>query len=64
MFPKLADEWWNQVQAQTPWKRFRAEDFSRLKKTYGVNWVVVQQPGVAGLDCAFENSVVRVCRIP
>jgi hypothetical protein len=64
MFPKLADEWWSQVQAQTPWKEFRAEDFSRLKKTYGANWVVVQQPGVAGLDCTFENSAVRVCRIP
>jgi len=36
----------------------------RLKNTYGVGWVVVQQPGVAGLDCAYQNSVVRVCRIP
>jgi hypothetical protein len=64
MFPSMADEWWKQVQAQTPWKSFRAGDFSRLKKTYEANWVVVQQPGVAGLDCAFENSAVRVCRIP
>jgi hypothetical protein len=64
MFPPLADEWWAQVQAQTPWKNFRADDYSRLKKTYGVSWVVVQQPGVAGLDCAYENGAVRVCRIP
>jgi hypothetical protein len=64
MFPSLADEWWNQVQAQTPWKSFHAEDFSRLKKAYGANWVVVPQPGVAGLDCAYQNSAVRVCRIP
>jgi hypothetical protein len=64
MFPPLADEWWTQVQAQTPWKSFRMEDFSRLKKTYGVSWVVVQQPGVAGLDCPYRNTAVRVCRIP
>jgi hypothetical protein len=64
MFPALAEEWWAQVQAQTPWKSFRAEDFLRLKNKYGVSWVVVQQPGVAGLDCSYQNSAVRVCRIP
>jgi hypothetical protein len=64
MFPALAEEWWAQVQAQTPWKSFRAEEFLRMKNNYGVSWVVVQQPGVAGLDCPYENSAVRVCRIP
>ena len=64
MFPPLAEEWWTQVQAQTPWKSFRAEDFLRLKNKYGVSWVVVQQPGIAGLDCAYQNLAVRVCRIP
>jgi hypothetical protein len=64
MFPPLAEEWWAQVQAQTPWQSFRGEDFSRLKKTYGANWVVVQQPGVGGLECVYQNSAVRVCRIP
>jgi hypothetical protein len=64
MFPTLANEWWTEVQAQTPWKNFRGEDFSRLKKIYGANWVVVQQPGITGLDCPYETSAVRVCRIP
>ena len=64
MFPPLAEEWWAQVQAQTPWKSLRAEDFVRLKNTYGVSWVVVQQPGVSGLDCAYQNGGVRACRIP
>jgi len=64
MFPPLAEEWWSQVQAQTPWRSFQLQDFSRLKKNYGVNWVVLQQPGVAGLDCPYQNSAVRVCRIP
>ena len=63
MFPPLAEGWWSQVQAQTPWKSFRAEDFLRLKDKYGVGWVVVQQPETAGLDCVYHNSAVRVCRI-
>ena len=64
MFPALADEWWAQVQAQTPWKSFGAQDFQRLKNKYGAEWVVVQQPGVPGLDCIFQNGAVQVCRIP
>ena len=63
MFPPLAEKWWQQVQAQTPWKNFLAEDFARLKSTYGVGWVVVQQP-VAGLDCRYQNAAVRVCKVP
>ena len=62
MFPPLAEEWWAQVQAQTPWNSFRAEDFARLKEKYGVSWVVAQKPA-AGLDCAYTNSAVQVCRI-
>jgi hypothetical protein len=64
MFPPLAEDWWAQVQAQSPWTSLRLGDFSRLKSEYGVSWVVVQQPGGARLDCAYQNSAVRVCRIP
>jgi hypothetical protein len=64
MFPPLAEKWWEQVQAQTPWKSFRNGDFARLKARYGVNWVVLEQPGVAGLDCAYQNAAVSVCRLP
>ena len=64
MFPPLAEEWWSQVQAQSPWKNFGLDDFVRLKATYGVSWVVVHPPGARGLDCAYQNSAVSVCRIP
>ncbi len=64
MFPPLAEEWWAQVEAQTPWKNFQAKDFLRLKNHYGAGWVVVEQPGVAGLDCVYQNAVLQVCRIP
>jgi len=69
MFPPLAEEWWAQVQAQTQWRSFRTEDFLRLKSKYGVSWVVVeswvvvQQPAVAGLDCAYSHGGISVCRI-
>jgi len=64
MFPPLAEKWWEQVQAQTPWKDLKATDFARLKEKYGVQWVVLQQPGSSQLHCAYENSVVRVCHLP
>src|SRR5206468_1871202 len=51
MFPALADEWAEQVDAQAGWKKFGVADFERLKRRYGVNWVVVEQPGVDGLAC-------------
>ena len=64
MFPPLAEKWLEQLKAQTPWKNFSSADFARLKQKYGVSWVVVRQPGVAGLDCAYQNAAVRVCRVP
>jgi hypothetical protein len=63
MFPLLAGEWAEQIEAQTPWKSLQADDFARLKTRYGVNWVVMQQPGISGLDCAYQNQAVRVCRV-
>ena len=64
MFPPLAEQWWAQVQDQTPWDRFGPTEFARLKNKYGVSWVVVQAHGSEGLDCAYQNDAVRVCRLP
>jgi hypothetical protein len=64
MFPPLAEQWWAQVQAQTPWKSFQPADFARLKEKYGVTWVVLQRPGVPGIDCKYTNATVEVCRLP
>jgi hypothetical protein len=64
MFPQLAQEWWYQVQAETPWRNFTLENFTQLGKKYGVTWVVLQPPGIAGLDCPYKNSAVQVCRLP
>ena len=64
MFPPLAEEWKEQLDAQTPWKGLQATDFTRLRQRYGITWVVLQQPGIAGLECAYQNAAVRVCELP
>jgi hypothetical protein len=69
MFPPLADEWWTEVEAQRPWKELTLENFEILKSKYGVHWILTQQPAysgpqLAGLECPYQNSVVRVCRVP
>ena len=63
MFPGMADEWLRQVQAEGGWQSFQLQDFRRLHAQYGVNWVVLQQPGVAGLECPYQNRAVKVCRV-
>jgi hypothetical protein len=63
MFPLMADEWWRQVQAQSGWNQFQLQDFRRLQGQYGINWVVLQQPGRFGLSCPYHNEAVLVCRL-
>lgn len=62
-FPPLATRWLEQVEDQKNWKQFQKEDFARLREKYGVSWLVVEQPGRAGLNCPYENSAVKVCRV-
>ncbi len=63
MFPKMADEWQRQVQAQAGWKQFQRDDYLRLQREFGVTWVLVEQPGPGGLLCQYENKMLKVCRL-
>jgi hypothetical protein len=63
MFPALADTWRGQVRAQEGWKNFQLADFRRLKNEFGVDWIVLELPGLAGMDCPYRNHAVMVCRI-
>jgi len=63
MFPQIADQWLTQTQDQKNWKNFQLRDFERLHQTYGVNWVLLQSPGVGGLQCPFHNQAAMVCRL-
>lgn len=63
MFPPLAVKWLEQVQDQRDWEHFGKKDFERLHQKYGVSWIVIEQPGPSGLECPYQNSAVRVCRV-
>jgi len=63
MFPPLAEEWWEEFQAQKNWKNFTRADLLRLREKYGVSWAVLQAPENRGLACPYENRTVAVCRI-
>jgi hypothetical protein len=63
MFPMLSVKWLEQVQDQENWKQFQKEDFARLRQKYGVSWIVIEQPGRPSMECPYQNSAVRVCRV-
>ncbi len=45
------------------WRQFGANDFRRLKRLYGVDWVVLERGHASSLPCPYANAVVLVCRI-
>ena len=63
MFPSLAPTWLEQVRDQENWKHFGIRDFARLKEKYGIDWLVLEQPGISGLECPYRNSDVLVCHL-
>lgn len=66
MFPDLplAERWKAQMKAQAGWDQFQTQDFERLRRDWGVTWVVLDQPGVTLADCPYANRTLRVCRVP
>lgn len=62
--PQLVPVWKAQVDAQQGWTRFGLADFARLKRQFGVDWVLVRYPQPTGLPCPWHNSVLAVCRVP
>jgi hypothetical protein len=70
MFPALAEKWQQQSLALHGWQNFQASDLQRLHQKFGVDWVVLDQPGMSpvesasnGLDCPYRNGYLQVCRI-
>lgn len=63
MFPPLAEEWWEQFQAEKNWQHFTPTDFLKLRQKYGVDWVVIQQPQTLGFTCPYANQTATVCRV-
>jgi hypothetical protein len=65
MFPEgpLAEHVLQQVNGLRGWRNLGISDFARIGRAYGVSWVVLEQPGVAGLYCPYANAAVRVCQV-
>jgi hypothetical protein len=61
--PALGPRWVRELYAQNGWRNFQRPDFLRLKEQFGVNWVVVPDPGVAGMSCPYKNGSLAVCRV-
>lgn len=64
LVPQLAMEWDREVTAQNGWQNFKIDDFERLKRQFGVNWVLVRDPPASGLDCQWHNAALSVCKVP
>jgi hypothetical protein len=62
--PTLGELWIEQVKAQQGWSDFKIDDFERLKRQFGVDWVLVNYPVPAGLNCRWHNRTLAVCQIP
>jgi hypothetical protein len=63
MFPRLAETWRTQVRSLDGWQDFKQEDFTRVNRDYGVDWVILENRGTPGLSCPYQNSAVLVCRL-
>lgn len=60
--PRLAPRWQRESHAQDGWEHFQKSDFERLKRDFGVNWVVLDRD-IAGLSCPYSERGIRVCAI-
>jgi len=62
--PSLALDWQQQQLAQDGWQHFQLADFEKIKKQFGVDWVLVSTRQAPGLSCQWHNNTLAVCRIP
>jgi hypothetical protein len=70
--PRLAPRWLKEVKAQAGWQNFQAADFRRLRKDFGVTWVVLplddanratQDAAGQAMTCPYHNRQLQVCRL-
>jgi hypothetical protein len=62
--PQLGPRWDREARAQVGWEHFGPADFERLKREFGVDWVLVTNSRAAGLSCPWHNDQLAVCRVP
>ena len=63
MFPRMADEWRRQLQAQAGWNTFHQSDYEGLHQQFGPTWFVVAPNAGDGLTCLYKNPTLKICRL-
>jgi len=68
--PSLAPRWLREVTALSGWRTFQRSDFERLRKEFGVDWILLSRadrqfsnPDSAVMICPYANQDVKVCRL-
>jgi len=68
--PRLAPRWLEEVTALNGWRNFHPADFQRLKRDFGVAWIVFssadEQYAVSDavdMTCPYQNEQAKVCRL-
>ena len=68
--PRLAPRWLKEVTAQSGRQNFQPADFERLKRDFGVTWVVLPRSDLTAensegmaMTCPYQNRQLQVCRL-
>jgi len=69
--PSLAPRWLKEVSALNGWRSFQPADFNRLKKDFGVTWVILsdrdQEKALKEqsdlMMCPYHRGLLKVCRL-
>ncbi len=63
--PRLAPRWLREVNAESGWQNFQAADYQRLKRDFGVTWVILyaQDEPRDTMTCPYRNGPLQVCRL-
>lgn len=63
--PRLAPRWLKEVNAQSGWQNFQAADYQRLKRDFGVTWIILyaQDEPLEAMTCPYRNGPLQVCRL-
>ncbi len=63
VFPDLAPEWREQVNAQKGVESFTRTQFHQLNVRYGVSWTVLPVTATVPLECPYRNEAAQVCKV-
>jgi hypothetical protein len=63
LFPNLAEDWKQQVDAQHGLEQFGPEQFRKLAQAFPVTWIVTEKTAPQGVTCPYQHDGLSVCRI-